>query len=240
MPISVPAPPVGRSRLPTQRILRASPRWPRVPGWSRRPSDRLRSTACRWSRHAPAPARTTPTSPARSASSGRRSTGSTRRRRKSGARIVVSCGFDSVPSDLGVLELHDVARRDGAGDLEDTTLVVTALRGGVSGGTLDSMKVQVDAMKTDKALRRLVADPYALSPDREKEPRLGDERDLRQDHPGPRARTLAQPVRHGGVQHPDRAAEQRLAGLGVRPALPLPRGDGLSRRRRPGWRSRPA
>jgi short subunit dehydrogenase-like uncharacterized protein len=97
----------------------------------------------------------------------------------SGARIVVSCGFDAVPSDLGVLELHHVVSEAGAGDLEETTLVVTSLRGGVSGGTLDSMKVQVDAMKTDKALRRLVADPYALSPDREKEPHLGDERDLR-------------------------------------------------------------
>jgi short subunit dehydrogenase-like uncharacterized protein len=97
----------------------------------------------------------------------------------SGARIVVSCGFDAVPSDLGVLELHHVVSEAAAGDLEETTLVVTALRGGVSGGTLDSMKVQIDAMKTDKALRRLVADPYALSPDREKEPNLGDERDLR-------------------------------------------------------------
>lgn len=97
----------------------------------------------------------------------------------SGARIVVSCGFDAIPSDLGVLALHDAVRREGAGELEETTLVVTALRGGVSGGTLDSMKVQVDAMKTDKALRRLVADPYALSPDRDKEPRLGDERELR-------------------------------------------------------------
>jgi short subunit dehydrogenase-like uncharacterized protein len=97
----------------------------------------------------------------------------------SGARIVVSCGFDAIPSDLGVLELFNTVRRDGAGDLEETTLVVTALRGGVSGGTLDSMKVLVDAMKSDKALRRLVADPYALSPDREKEPALGRERELR-------------------------------------------------------------
>jgi short subunit dehydrogenase-like uncharacterized protein len=99
--------------------------------------------------------------------------------KQSGARIVVSCGFDSIPSDLGVLELHNAVRRDGGGELEETTLVVTALKGGVSGGTVDSMKVQVDAMKTDKALRRLVFDPYALSPDREKEPRLGDERELR-------------------------------------------------------------
>ena len=55
-----------------------------------------------------------------------------------GARIVHGCGFDSVPSDLGVLLLHQAARGDDAGDLQDTTLVVTALKGGLSGGTLAS------------------------------------------------------------------------------------------------------
>jgi len=97
----------------------------------------------------------------------------------SGARIVVSCGFDSIPSDLGVLALYDGVRRDGAGELEDTTLIVTSMRGGVSGGTLASLVGQVDDMKADRSLRELVADPYAMSPDREKEPDLGDESDVR-------------------------------------------------------------
>jgi short subunit dehydrogenase-like uncharacterized protein len=95
-----------------------------------------------------------------------------------GARIVHACGFDSIPSDLGVLLLHHAARADKAGDLEDTTLVVTALRGGVSGGTLASGIGQWDEMRADAAARRLVADPYALSPDRAAEPDLGDESDL--------------------------------------------------------------
>jgi short subunit dehydrogenase-like uncharacterized protein len=94
-----------------------------------------------------------------------------------GARIVHCCGFDSVPSDLGVLGLHEAARADGAGDLEDTTLVVTALRGGVSGGTLASMMGQQAEVRASAQLRRIVADPYALSPDRTAEPGLGDERD---------------------------------------------------------------
>jgi short subunit dehydrogenase-like uncharacterized protein len=81
-----------------------------------------------------------------------------------GARIVHSCGFDSIPSDLGVHLLHERARGDGAGDLEDTTLVVCAMRGGFSGGTLASMKGQLDELKSDLAARRLVADPYALVP----------------------------------------------------------------------------
>jgi short subunit dehydrogenase-like uncharacterized protein len=95
-----------------------------------------------------------------------------------GARIVHCCGFDSIPSDLGVLLLHQAASADGAGDLEDTTLVVTALRGGVSGGTLASVLGQLDEARASAQSRRVVADPYALSPDRAAEPRLGRERDL--------------------------------------------------------------
>ena len=95
-----------------------------------------------------------------------------------GARIVHCCGFDSVPSDLGVLLLHQAARADGAGDLLDTTLVVRALRGGVSGGTLASMTGQLEEMRASAERYRVVQDPYALSPDRAAEPDLGDERDL--------------------------------------------------------------
>ena len=95
-----------------------------------------------------------------------------------GARIVHCCGFDSVPSDLGVLVLHHAARADDAGDLQDTTLAVTALRGGVSGGTLASLMEQQDEVRASAERRRVVADPYALSPDRAAEPDLGNERDL--------------------------------------------------------------
>ncbi len=96
----------------------------------------------------------------------------------SGARIVHSCGFDSVPSDLGVLLLHERAREDGEGRLEDTTLVVTSMRGGVSGGTVDSIRASAEALAADRGLLRVFADPYSLSPDRASEPDLGAERDI--------------------------------------------------------------
>jgi short subunit dehydrogenase-like uncharacterized protein len=96
-----------------------------------------------------------------------------------GVRIVHSCGFDSIPSDLGVLLLHEAVRADGAGDLGPTTLVVTAMKGGFSGGTLASLKGQVDEMKTSGAARKVAGDPYALSTDRAAEPDGRDERDLR-------------------------------------------------------------
>jgi len=98
--------------------------------------------------------------------------------RGSGASIVHSCGFDSIPSDLGVLELHRAAQDE----LEDTTMLVAGLRGGTSGGTLagtlDSLRGQLDAMKRNPALRKIAGDAYALSPDRDAEPDLGKEREL--------------------------------------------------------------
>ena len=97
--------------------------------------------------------------------------------RASGARIVHTCGFDSIPSDLGVLLLHQHAEASGLGPLGDTTLVVRSIRGGPSGGTIDSMRALLDEARSDPASRRLLMDPYALSPDRASEPDLGGERD---------------------------------------------------------------
>src|SRR6185436_13642782 len=55
-----------------------------------------------------------------------------------GARIVHSCGFDSIPSDLSVYALYRRAAADATGELTDTDLVVRSLVGGVSGGTVAS------------------------------------------------------------------------------------------------------
>jgi short subunit dehydrogenase-like uncharacterized protein len=95
----------------------------------------------------------------------------------SGARIVHSCGFDSVPSDLAVFMLHRTCLADQAGDLDDVTLQVLSMRGGFSGGTIDSLRAQIEAVESDRTLRRVIADPYALSPDRTSEPSLGSESD---------------------------------------------------------------
>jgi short subunit dehydrogenase-like uncharacterized protein len=92
---------------------------------------------------------------------------------RSGARIVHTCGFDSIPSDLGVLLLHEAAQADGAGDLEDATLVVRAMKGAPSGGTIASLTGEIDDARADPAARAVQADPYALSPDRPAEPDLG-------------------------------------------------------------------
>ncbi|MGE3288908.1 MAG: trans-acting enoyl reductase family protein [Pseudonocardia sp.] len=97
--------------------------------------------------------------------------------RASGARIVHSCGYDSIPSDLGVLMLHRRALADGAGGLRDVQLVATA-RGGLSGGTIDSMRAQMEELHRDPRKRRVAGDPHALSPDRAAEPAPTQPRDM--------------------------------------------------------------
>ena len=98
--------------------------------------------------------------------------------RGSGARIVHSCGFDSVPSDIGVLLLAEQARSDGEGTLESTTLVVRSMRGGISGGTIDSGRAMAQAIAADRSLAKVMVDPYALSPDRAAEPDAGPSPDM--------------------------------------------------------------
>jgi short subunit dehydrogenase-like uncharacterized protein len=98
------------------------------------------------------------------------------RAKETGARIVTACGYDSIPSDLGVHLLHQRATTDAAGALLDTTLHARS-KGGLSGGTIDSSRAQLEAVADDKALRKVIFDPYALSPDRSAEPDLGKERD---------------------------------------------------------------
>lgn len=94
--------------------------------------------------------------------------------RESGARIVHTCGFDSIPSDIGTLLLHEAAQAGGHGGLGETFLVVKSMRGGASGGTIDSARTSIDAVKEDRSRRRILTDPYALSPDRAAEPTPGD------------------------------------------------------------------
>lgn len=96
-----------------------------------------------------------------------------------GARIVHSCGFDSVPSDLTVYALYRRATADGAGELGDTNLVVRTLVFGLSGGTVASMREVLRIASEDSESRRMMNDPYTLSPDRGAEPELGAQPDVR-------------------------------------------------------------
>jgi short subunit dehydrogenase-like uncharacterized protein len=94
-----------------------------------------------------------------------------------GARIVHSCGFDSVPSDLTVYALYKRALADGAGELGETNFVLRGFAGGVSGGTAASMVEVMQTSSTDPEARRAMNDPYTLTTDRSAEPEFGHQSD---------------------------------------------------------------
>lgn len=84
---------------------------------------------------------------------------------QSGARIVSCCGFDSIPSDLGVHFLQQHGQQRFGRYFSDIKLAVNAMKGGASGGTLASMIEAVKAAKSDPKLRKDMNNPYILCPE---------------------------------------------------------------------------
>jgi short subunit dehydrogenase-like uncharacterized protein len=88
------------------------------------------------------------------------------RGRETGARIVHCCGFDSIPSDLGVLVLQTFAREQYGKPLDEVKFFMGEASGGLSGGTAASALNVFAEASHDPAIRRILANPYALDPDR--------------------------------------------------------------------------
>lgn len=82
----------------------------------------------------------------------------------SGARIVPCCGFDSIPSDIGVHFLQQEARRRFGQPCSHVKMRVKAIRGGASGGTIASLLNVAKEAAADPALRRELRNPYSLCP----------------------------------------------------------------------------
>ena len=85
--------------------------------------------------------------------------------RKSGARIVHSCGFDSIPSDLGVHFLQQQAIERFGEPCPRVKMRVKAMRGGFSGGTVASVLNLVKEATSNPALRKELANPYSICPE---------------------------------------------------------------------------
>jgi short subunit dehydrogenase-like uncharacterized protein len=84
--------------------------------------------------------------------------------RKSGARIVHCCGFDSIPSDMGVHFLQRQAMKRLGAPCTRIKMRVKVMRGEFSGGTVASLMNVVKEAAADPALRKQLADPYSLCP----------------------------------------------------------------------------
>jgi short subunit dehydrogenase-like uncharacterized protein len=84
--------------------------------------------------------------------------------RASGARIVFSCGFDSIPFDLGVVFLQAEAQRRFGQPLQRVRGRVRVMKGSFSGGTMASALATFEAIGREPSLVRALADPFALTP----------------------------------------------------------------------------
>lgn len=83
---------------------------------------------------------------------------------ETGARIVHACGFDSVPSDLGVWFVQQQAQERFGETCNSIRMGVKAMKGGASGGTVASMMNMMDDVAAEPELRKVLANPYALAP----------------------------------------------------------------------------
>jgi short subunit dehydrogenase-like uncharacterized protein len=96
---------------------------------------------------------------------------------KSAARIVMSCGFDSIPSDIGVWFLQQKAMEKYGSPCSEVTLLVRAMKGGARGGTFSSMLTAIKQARENRDIARVLADPYSLNPEGERHgPDGGDQR----------------------------------------------------------------
>jgi short subunit dehydrogenase-like uncharacterized protein len=82
----------------------------------------------------------------------------------SGARIVFSCGFDSIPFELGVFFLQETARAQFGAPVSRVKGRVRKMKGTFSGGTAASVKATFAAAARDLSQVALLKNPFALTP----------------------------------------------------------------------------
>jgi len=82
----------------------------------------------------------------------------------SGARLVHCCGFDSIPSDLGVWFLQQQAQARFGRPMSRIRMGVERMRGTMSGGTAASMINIIEETRRDSSVAKVAANPFALCP----------------------------------------------------------------------------
>ena len=79
-------------------------------------------------------------------------------------RIIHSCGFDAIPSDIGALKLQKESIEKFGQPCNEIKLYVRSMRGGFSGGTIESMINISSYINSRPDLSGLLSNPYALNP----------------------------------------------------------------------------
>ena len=80
-------------------------------------------------------------------------------------KIVHASGFDSIPSDLGVLFTQERFKEKYGSYASEIKMMTGKMKGKLSGGTFASIISMFDRLQKDPSLRRLLGNPYALNPD---------------------------------------------------------------------------
>ncbi|TNC86487.1 trans-acting enoyl reductase family protein [Thalassolituus sp.] len=83
---------------------------------------------------------------------------------ETGARIVHCCGFDSIPSDMGVKFLQTLAQEKLGHPVNRVEMRVKAAKGGMSGGTIASMLQLTKEVMANPSLKKELANPYSICP----------------------------------------------------------------------------
>jgi short subunit dehydrogenase-like uncharacterized protein len=84
--------------------------------------------------------------------------------RKNGARILFSCGFDSIPSELGVYFLQKLAKERFGSPLPRVRGRITTFIGGPGGGSVLTGMTMMKAAQDSTEYAKLMQDPFALTP----------------------------------------------------------------------------
>src|SRR3954470_17785723 len=84
--------------------------------------------------------------------------------KSSGARILFSCGFDSIPFELGVFFCEAAAKKSFGAPVSRVKGRVREFKGGPSGGTVASIKASFMAAARDLSLVSMLQDPFVLTP----------------------------------------------------------------------------
>jgi short subunit dehydrogenase-like uncharacterized protein len=83
---------------------------------------------------------------------------------ETGTRIVHSCGFDSIPADLGTALVQSFAADEFGAPCNLVRIYLETGSGGVSGGTVASAAAMFEAASTDPVARETLRNPYSLAP----------------------------------------------------------------------------
>jgi len=98
--------------------------------------------------------------------------------RESGARIVHTCGFDSIPSDMGVYFVQQQMRARHGVACSAVKYRAKEFKGGFSGGTIASMLNMLEELERVPSVAEVLKDPYGLNPQGERRGLDGPERML--------------------------------------------------------------